>query len=102
MHDAVRAIAYRHGRHHLLPLGIDDRDAVIADVCHEHESSVRRYPYAMRAKAGLHRLRHFSACLILNPAPEGIQEPLHATPFMACSGDGWIVPGLVVTDRLRV
>jgi hypothetical protein len=29
-------------------------------------------------------------------------EPLHATPFMACSGGGWIVTGLVVRDRFRV
>ena len=29
-------------------------------------------------------------------------EPLHATRFMACSGGGWIVTGLVVRDRFRV
>ena len=30
------------------------------------------------------------------------KEPLHATPYMACSGGGWIVPGLVMKDRSRV
>ncbi len=31
-----------------------------------------------------------------------MKEPLHATPFMACSGVGWIDTGLVVMDRFRV
>ena len=42
------------------------------------------------------------ACLILNPAPEGIQEPLPATPFMAGSGGGWVVICWVSKDPDRV
>ena len=30
------------------------------------------------------------------------EEPLHAAPFMVCSGGGRIVKGLVVKDRFRV
>jgi hypothetical protein len=29
-------------------------------------------------------------------------EPPHATSFVACSGGGWIVNGLVVMDRSKV
>ena len=32
----------------------------------------------------------------------GRKEPLPATPFMAGSGGGWIVKGLVFKDRQRV